>query len=129
MDQVWKPEYEIGHPEIDQDHRSLIQVLGVMSLGYCDRDLMDSQIKILERYVMDHFSREERLMHQVGYPHLEDHKALHSQFRDSVAQMRRQWADQDYPELQAKITEALSRWLVDHILGADHAYAPWLSKP
>ena len=128
MDQGWKPEYEIGHPEIDRDHRGLIQVLGVLSQGYCDRDLVDSQIKILERYVTDHFGREERLMSLASYPHLEAHKALHTQFRHSVARMRRQWADQDCPELQAEITEALSQWLVDHILGADHAYGPWLTK-
>lgn len=129
MELIWKPEYEIGHPEVDQDHRMLILVLGVLSQGYCDRDLVESQIKILERYVVEHFGREEHLMRQAGYPHLEAHLALHTQFRADVSRIRRQWMTSgDDPELQAEISETLSHWLVNHILGADRAYGPWLAK-
>ena len=127
MDLNWKAEYEIGHPEIDEDHRALIQVLDILSRGYCDRDLVDSQIKILERYVIDHFDREERLMRESGYPHLESHIVLHAQFRTRVSRMRQRWADEENLELQSEITTALSQWLVDHIQAADHDYAPWLA--
>ena len=126
MDTEWHDEYEIGHSEIDRDHRGLIGVLGILSKGYCDSDLVDTQIKTLELYVTVHFAREERLMRQGGYPGVGQHAALHQQFRANVKRMRAQWTAGDTPELQAEIAAELSRWLIDHIQGADRAFAPWI---
>ena len=129
MENSWRTEYEIGHSEIDREHRVLIEVLRVLSTGYCDRDLVDTQIKMLERYVFDHFEHEERLLRQGDYPRLSQHQGLHQQFRAKVARMRAAWADSDHPDLQAEIAADLFRWLIEHIQGADRAYVPWLPKP
>ncbi|CAA7625194.1 bacteriohemerythrin [Magnetospirillum sp. SS-4] len=124
----WRDEYAIGHSEIDQDHRSLMDALAVLSSGYCEADLVDTQIKLLERYTIEHFAREEQLMRGIGYPDIDAHLALHDQFRDSVRRLRAQWAAGYTPELQAEIAAELSHWLEKHILAADHDYGAWLRK-
>ncbi|MDO8606617.1 MAG: hemerythrin family protein [Phaeospirillum sp.] len=124
----WLCEYELGHPEIDRDHRALIEVLAILSMGYCDRDLVDTQVKILERYVIDHFEHEESLMRQGGFPELAHHLDLHAQFRADVKRMRAEWVAGENPDLQAEIAAELSHWLINHIQGADRAYIPWILK-
>lgn len=128
MNTEWHDEYVIGHPEIDQDHRTLIGILAVLSKGYCDSDLVDTRIKTLELYVNVHFAREERLMRRSGFPDLNQHMAMHEAFRARVRRMREQWAAGDTSQLQEDIVAQLSRWLVDHIQGADRTYIPWLPQ-
>jgi hemerythrin len=124
----WCDEYAIGHSDIDGDHRALMDVLVILSAGYCEADLVDTQIKMLERYIIEHFAREERLMRQIGYPEIERHLALHGQFRATVRRLRTLWAGDNSPELQTEIVGELSQWLENHILVADRDYSSWLPK-
>jgi len=128
MDVRWTDEYAIGQPDIDRDHRTLVGILGVLSQGYCDRDLVDTQIKMLEHYVADHFSREEQMMFDGGYPDLEPHQEQHWRFCNEVKRMRESWATGDTLELQAEIIDRLSAWLMDHILVVDRRYMPWIKR-
>ncbi|RAU22311.1 hypothetical protein CU669_09320 [Paramagnetospirillum kuznetsovii] len=118
--------HAIGHPDIDRAHSALADVIGVLSAGYCDADLVDTQIKILERYVIEHFALEESLMFDSGYPDLAEHKALHQYFREKVRRLRAQWAETGHPDLHKSIAEDLSDWLSGHIESADRAYIPWI---
>lgn len=126
MPSGWHDSYAIGLPEIDQEHRALVEVIAVLSKGYCERDLVDTQIKILERYIEEHFAREEELMHQTGYPDLESHRDMHHDFTAQVQSMRTRWALDNTPELHAEIAAELGHWMHDHILRVDRAYGPWL---
>ncbi len=124
----WRDDYAIGHPDIDGDHRALMDALAILSTGYCETDLVDTQIKMLERYTIEHFAREERLMRQIGYPEIDRHLALHEQFRASVRRLRTLWAGVNTPEIQTEIVRELSQWLENHILVADRDYGKWLQK-
>lgn len=126
----WNTNYEMGHPRLDAEHRSLFQVLATLSRGYCDRDLVDTQIKILEHYVTAHFALEERMMEESAYPGIDGHRALHAEFHATVARLRAHWREDDAPSVQREIIAELSDWLARHIIGADHAYLPWVTtKP
>jgi hemerythrin len=123
----WNTKFELGHAQLDGDHRTLFQVLETLSGGYCDHDLVDTQIKILEHYVRDHFTLEERLMADSAYPHLEEHRALHTEFRATVARLRNHWHNNESPSVQREIIAELSDWLGQHIIDADRAYLPWIT--
>lgn len=124
----WRREYELGNDLLDREHQALFGALATLSSGYCDRDLVHSQLKILEHYVTVHFQREEGLMAAAGYPQLSEHQALHEEFRATVRRLRDHWNANDLPQVQAEIIAELSSWLADHIGGADRAYAPWLTR-
>lgn len=124
----WQEQFSIGHPDLDQEHQTLIEVMAVLSASYCDRDLVDTQIKILERYIKEHFSREEMLMRQADYPALDAHRLMHEAFRAKVHDMRDAWSKNETPELHKQIAEELSDWFMGHIQTADQAYVPWVMK-
>ena len=124
----WRSEFTMGHARLDQHHRALFEALATLSPLYCDRDLVHSQIKILEHHVAAHFALEEELMAQSGYPQLPAHQALHEEFRATVRRLRDHWNDNDLPQVQTEIVTELSSWLSTHILGADREYLPWLGQ-
>ncbi len=68
-------------------------------------------------YTVSHFSYEEALMEQAGYPFLEPHKKVHKLFVNKVSTyVKRFQADEDVvPELVAM----LKKWLVNHIRNED----------
>lgn len=117
----WNSDYEMGHPRLDAEHRTLFEVLATLSRGYCDHDLVDTQIKILEHHVTAHFALEERMMAETSHPRLDQHRALHAEFRDTVARLRAHWQKDDAPSVRQEIIVELSDWLARHIIGADHA--------
>ncbi len=125
----WNSDYEMGHPRLDAEHRALFEVLATLSRGYCDHDLVDTQIKILEHHVAAHFALEERMMVEASHAHLDQHRALHSKFRAMVARLRAHWQEDDAPSVRQEIIAELSDWLARHIVGTDHADLPMKSGP
>jgi len=83
----------------------------------------------LVRYVNEHFQREERLMHDCGYPDLAEHRDRHRRFSAKVyaiEQIHR--VDPGSINLE-ELVEFLRGWLVRHILGADRDFGPYLKNP
>jgi len=86
----------------------LVQVLATLSQGYCDRDLVDTQIKILEHYVAAHFAMEERMMEEAAYPGIDGHRALHAEFHATVVRLRAHWREDDAPSVRRQILKQRS---------------------
>ncbi|CAA7625135.1 Hemerythrin-like metal-binding protein [Candidatus Terasakiella magnetica] len=122
----WQADYEIGHREIDRDHKMVLEILSTLAHDHCEPDLIDSQIKILEWYVIHHFEREERLMRDAAYPDLPHHRTLHDGFRDKVRTMREAFPVDKAAEAQARIFTELGQWWVSHIRSCDRAFIPWV---
>lgn len=122
----WNAAYELGHPELDAEHRSLFEVLRAILTGFCDLDLLDTQIKLLEHYIAVHFGREERLMAESGYPFLAEHQHQHEGFRHTVARIRDRLAPDDLAATRGEMIAALSHWLSHHIIDSDHDYKDWV---
>jgi hemerythrin-like metal-binding protein len=74
-----------------------------------------------------HFSSEEHLMEQCGYPGLEEHKAEHvrmlGQLRAAAARLQRGEAPAIHPMLSR-----LREGYLSHIEGQDQLYGPWLNE-
>jgi len=76
----WRPEWNSGHPLIDEEHRALFdQVRHLLVL--CARE-KDPRRLTLEfdhtlTLVTDHFTHEEEVLRQAAYPGLEDHLQTH----------------------------------------------------
>jgi hemerythrin len=76
----WKTGYEIGIDLIDTQHRQLVEIISrletSLSTNTEDRE-MGNALKFLVDYTNKHFSEEEALMRQSGFPRYEHQKALH----------------------------------------------------
>lgn len=126
---AWDPGYRIGVDVIDQQHQKLFDI----SHRFYDawrqharrarlRHIFD---ELLE-YTAYHFAEEERLMQQIGYPDLPQHRANHEELVELVNYHRKQLAE-DAPDAERHALEFVRTWLRAHVLDADKDIGVYLA--
>lgn len=121
----WTPALELGVEQMDRQHRQLVKILNelhqAMLGGSQPRDLM-RVMKELILYTKYHFTTEERLMAETGYPglprHKQKHEALTAKAEEYTAEVLRGRAT-----VSLSILQFLKDWLNRHILGTDKEFA------
>ncbi len=126
----WDDSLSVGVEVIDEQHKALIQKLNdtcaAAAMGEGERQTSQA-LEFLIDYTDYHFSTEERHMEKVRYPGMVKHKALHEEFKQTLAEL-----EQDFNEEGAtkKVAEAvqtlLMNWLVKHIQHVDQQFASFL---
>jgi hemerythrin-like metal-binding protein len=124
----WGPGLELGHAEMDGQHRELVhtinQLSDAMNAGQ-GREVIAQVLERLVEYARYHFAMEETLMGAHAYGDSAAHLREHAEFISMMA------------ELQAKVrslsvtVETLSflrHWLFHHILVTDRALADALAS-
>lgn len=118
----WSPALAVGVPEIDAQHQELFRRAErlVTALRVGDRGEAGPLIRYLSEYVVEHFAAEERYMHEIGYPGLEGHRAVHLAFREDLAAMLADYERKGPTPLVAlTLHNWLSDWLRRHVGGLD----------
>lgn len=81
---------ETGNAIIDKEHRELFQAVNKL-LEACGegkgRASMDETIKFLNNYVNQHFSHEEQLQKQSGYPGIGAHRTFHEKYKQTLKEI------------------------------------------
>lgn len=115
----WRDAFKINLPEVDAEHRHLFALVAQL-----ERATIGATIDELLNYVATHFTHEQQLMEQSGYPGFEEHLKLHEQFSMAVADFLGSggaWNDERVEELR----KFLNRWLVGHIMTHDLRFGNW----
>ncbi len=118
----WSPSLAVGVPEIDAQHQELFRRADrlVAALRGGDRGEVGPLLRYLRAYVAEHFATEERFMHEIDYPGLEGHRAVHLAFREELAAMIAEYERKGATPLVAQtIHDWLSDWLRRHVSGLD----------
>jgi hemerythrin len=128
---VWKDSFNIGHAEIDLQHRSFLEALNEyyeITFGgktdVVDTDMIDK----LEAYAATHFRFEEDLMQSVGYEDLERHRKQHRYFESLVSDFQSAHLQGKTQSLENTV-EFLRDWFLNHILDEDKKFFPSLMPP
>lgn len=126
----WTDDFMIGIPEIDMQHRSLINSLNKLIEKY---DANPGEIKeildFLVDYVLLHFETEETLMEKYNYPDMEEHVKEHRAFTKDINKFM-----DDFimlgpsPEMEKRIEEGLVSWIKNHILNVDKKMGQYLKE-
>ncbi len=127
----WDPKLSVGVQEIDGQHQELFlrvnALLDAMQQGEGE-DVTGNLLAFLERYVVEHFGAEQRLMRRHGYPQAAQHEALHEgfmrTFRDVAAEYRKKGPTVG---LAVKVNQLVCPWLRMHIGSADRALGEFLT--
>lgn len=120
----WKPEFSVGIPHIDDEHKELIgliQALETLSAA-ADHETLERILATLSEYTKRHFLSEENMMKSIGYPKLEEHRLLHRAFIHKVSDFEIRYSTDKKVELGEDILKYLRTWLTTHILVHDKAY-------
>ena len=116
---VWSTKYNIGIPEIDEQHTKLVAILVDLndkSKSCPEETALSPYFDELEKYAEYHFSKEEALMRQNDYPFLASHLKDHAFFKNKIGEWR---SRQDMDCKARTLTMFLTEWLLEHILHTD----------
>lgn len=126
----WKKVYETGIVALDNEHRELVEQINRLGEAIRDRrgeEVLQEVLAVLDQYTGYHFHHEERLMQEYGFPGLEDHRQVHQQLRERVAEIKRD-SDSDPGRVAQELYKLLRRWLLDHIVEVDKQYGSYLES-
>ena len=114
---------------MDEQHKKLIQLINDFYNAYQSGTteevpaLMEGVIK----YTKVHFSREEKLIKQHGFPEYDSHKAEHDDFAKKAIAMNQKYISGD-KSIAGEMAVVLSNWLTNHIVINDKKYGVYLNS-
>lgn len=122
---IWNDSLQVGITEIDAQHERLITMINELYYAYMngvEQDVLSKVITGVSDYTAYHFSTEERLMEEYGYPHAEEHIAQHREFtRRSIDFLMAHVEGKE--ELSAEVIDYLTDWWMGHINDVDRRLA------
>jgi hemerythrin-like metal-binding protein len=126
----WNEEFSIGLGELDQQHEELFRLLNdiiVRSRTAEHREQILAALDSLISATTDHFSAEERMMREAGFPFMIRHAEEHNALTALVLRFRSQFADTGV-QMDDYLLTFLCHWLVDHIRIMDREYGRFMSS-
>lgn len=120
-----------GNKMIDAQHKELIdkinQLLQAIETNQ-DKMLAVKTLNFLNDYVYYHFSEEEKLQEQVGYPGLEEHKKQHEILKNTVADLTNMLEEEEGPSnaFVEQLNKKVIEWFYRHIEGFDRSVAEFI---
>lgn len=127
---AWNDNLSVGIVEIDTQHQKLVSILNDLHAAMSQGKgalMAPAILKNLVEYTQVHFSTEERLMSQYGYPELASHRKQHQELTQKVLEFQAQY-QAGQATLTLQLMTFLRDWLVNHILGTDKQYAPFFHQ-
>jgi hemerythrin len=126
----WSPSLEVGHPTIDEQHKSLLDAVNrlhdAMKLGK-GKDELGGLLHFLADYTVTHFNAEENLMKAGAYPGYSAHKVIHDDLLRQVKDLVQKF-DAGQAVMTIKVMDFLSDWLLQHIRVEDAKMAKSISR-
>lgn len=118
----WRPEYSIGHSDIDQQHQHIFELCGALCMCADEQtSVSDERFRALidevGRYMKTHFHCEQFYMEANGYPDFVEHCRQHQEFQ---GQLEAQFASiENRRNGCAEFADFMADWITDHILTTD----------
>lgn len=118
-------EFKFGIDSVDNEHVKLVDMLNEVHALLSDgkRDEARRHFnEALSSYIDEHFANEEKFMEGIGFPHLDEHKKVHENFRQSFYELRPRVESSDDVAFRSALSDAFT-WLIAHIGRTDKKYA------
>ena len=126
----WSEDFVIGVPDIDNQHKALVEKLNNLVDTYNDNpDKIRDALDFLIDYALLHFETEERFMEQHNYPGLEEQIEEHRKFTKTVNKFVDDFLMMGpTPEIAKRIEKELIEWIEHHILNVDKKIGDFIKK-
>jgi hemerythrin len=125
----WDESLSVHHPEIDRQHKNLIDRVNELRGLYMTHDKQSNiqqMIDIMEGYAQEHFQFEEDYFNSFLFPDAKAHAQKHRDFEAKITELKTRLADEGVSSaLVIHIAKFVSDWLHDHLITADQEYAAY----
>ena len=117
----WDESICLGVPQLDEDHRRLIQTLNFIE-AHQDDDVRSEAISVvieqIREFASHHFRHEEEYMLRIDYPEYHAHKEQHKLFKGTIAALCIDVMNHK-KTAPKEIYHYLSDWVINHLLRTD----------
>jgi hemerythrin len=126
----WDDRYSVGIPPIDDQHKELVRLTndlykGCLAGEEAARDYFITAIRGMVDYAKYHFSMEERLLQNVDYPEMAEHKREHEAFiKHILDEVTAFHAGKKF--VPNVFVRYLKDWILSHIAVEDKKYAAFI---
>ncbi|TAN62883.1 bacteriohemerythrin [bacterium] len=114
----WMEYFNTGVEVLDNHHKELFRRISNLHEAMSENKGHEEIVPLLDffdRYVVLHFSEEERLMSAHNYPDAGAHKTQHEQFKDENARMNRDAKHGVDLVHILNLNDKATDWLINHI--------------
>lgn len=119
-----------GNKMIDGQHEELIGKINDL-VNCCEEGGNQAKAVLMLNYLADytdyHFSEEEKLQEEIGYPGVKEHKEKHLEFKQAIEELHEMLEEEEGPSeaFIAALNEKVTEWLYGHIKGFDRSVAEY----
>ena len=129
----WTSNLSVGDTTLDGHHKNLIDLINTAyesrsksarnERGTLSTDAILAELLDYTRY---HFVEEEKVMEAASFPDLEEHRRLHADLIQKLAELRHRSKMTPSAVSAVDIFDFLSQWLIRHILVKDLRFQPYI---
>jgi hemerythrin-like metal-binding protein len=128
---LWEDEFELGIKEIDEQHKKMLGIINKLydifeSQKQEDQKVIDTIIHEMADYATYHFATEEKYLQLFGYEKIEEHVAIHNQYRTKIEDWHKRYDEGRDKLVFFEITNFLHDWWTWHINNTDRDYVSFL---
>ena len=126
----WDNKYSVQVKEIDEQHKSWINLINYMHEAMKagkGKDVLGDILDEVLNYTVYHFSSEEKLFNKYNFPDAAAHKKLHDDFVKEFKKLKQDF-DKGSTLLSIDVMQRLKNWLTNHILSTDKQYSAFLNS-
>lgn len=124
----WGSNDESGHPQIDAQHRGLLESMRQVEFAIearKDASFVYTMLADVVRACIEHFQHEEVVLDAIGYPRLHHHRREHLELAEKMSSRLRQHSSGDLATMEM-LTALFYEPLVLHMVRDDRAYFSYL---
>lgn len=118
----WSSELDTGIQVIDEQHHRIVDYINqlyVIQESHNHKDV-EKVLQELVDYTLSHFSFEESLMEDAGYPFATGHKRVHEMFKARINSFMQRISKGE--DITDELLAVLRSWLLNHIRSDDNDY-------
>ncbi|HEY1730245.1 MAG TPA: bacteriohemerythrin [Terriglobales bacterium] len=126
----WDSTYSVKIKRFDEDHQELFRIINSLYDGMMARrgqEVLQNVLHELLLYTEKHFTGEEAIMRNAGYPQLQGQIEQHRRFTDKVKELSVKYKAGTIG-ITVEMLDFLSDWLKRHILGMDKQNSEFLNS-
>lgn len=126
----WADSLSVKISSVDDQHKKLFDLINSFYEGISQGSNKETMLKLimgLKSYTVTHFTHEERLLRQAGYPDFDNHKRQHEDFIKKVNEFQEKYTSGKLI-LSLEVTGFIKTWITEHIMKTDKMYATHLAN-
>ena len=123
---VWKPEYLLGIPVIDEQHRGIVTTINSLHFAMQHKhgeQMLQPVIGMVNAYTKIHFDIEEEFHKGCNYPDLKQHHEMHNDLLKQLSSVGKESLYNNNPQ---QFLEFLKNWWIDHIREKDRLFRDYI---